>query len=136
MNKLALLAVLASACATGGHTLVAERESAPHAAIQLDFAKGADTAAVFPRAIEPMVPSVDRIGREVRGTLGDTATAQVDLCVSAAGKVTKASLVRGSSFSEFDQALLRDIEDWRFSSLPGPASLQTCERATVTYHPY
>ena len=140
MTKLAILAVVLSACATGRTTtsggLVAERDNTPSARVHLEFPGQADTAAVFPTAIAPALPSVDRIGREVRGTLGEIASAQIDLCVSPAGKVTKAALVQGSSFSDFDQALLRDVEGWRFASMPGPASLQTCERAKISYRPY
>ena len=140
MNKLAILVAVittssVAGCATG-RTIVTDRDHAPHARVHLELTGSTDTAAVFPAAIDPALPSVDRIGREVRGTLGDAATAQIDLCVSPAGAVTKASLVRGSSFSDFDQALLRDVNAWRFTSLPGPSSVQTCERAKITYRPY
>jgi HAE1 family hydrophobic/amphiphilic exporter-1 len=47
-----------------------------------------------------------------------------------------AQLVRGSGLADFDQALLRDVSAWQFSKMAGPASLQTCERAQITYHPY
>ena len=135
MNKLAILTLLASACATG-HTLVAERDSAPTGHVKLEFTAPADTQAVFPSALDPQLPSVDRIGRAERGTLGERAAAMIDLCVSPAGAVTKASLVESSSFSEFDAALLKDINTWQFSRMPGPASVQSCERAKVTYRPY
>jgi len=137
MNKLAILAlVTASACATGRSTLVAEGDNAPHARVKLELAQHADTTAIFPALIDPAMPKVDRIGREVRGTLGDRASAQIDLCVSPQGKVTKVSLVESSSFGEFDTALLRDVNEWKFAAMPGPANVQTCERAKITYHPY
>ena len=139
MNKLILVALITSSsvagCATG-RGFVTDNDSAPHARIRLELAGSSDTAAVFPQAIDPSVPSVDRIGREVRGTLGNAAHAQLDLCVSPAGNVTRATLVQGSGFAEFDQALLRDVDTWRFSTMAGPATLQTCERAKITYHPY
>jgi TonB family protein len=140
MNKLTVLVALlttstVAGCATG-RTFVAERDNAPHARVHLEFTGSTDTAAVFPAAIDPALPSVDRIGREVRGTLGDAASAQIDLCVSPAGNVTKASLVQGSSFGDFDQALLQDVNAWRFAAMPGPATVQTCERARITYRPY
>lgn len=136
MNKLAITAtVLASACATG-RTIVAEHDAPTPARVHLALARQADTAAVFPTAIAPTLPRVDRIGREVRGTLGDRATAAIDLCVSAAGNVTKVALVESSSFAQFDKALLADLERWQFAAMPGPDSLQTCERAKITYRPY
>jgi TonB family protein len=135
MSKLAILALFASACATG-RTVVADHDNAPRARIQLELTGSNDTTAVFPAALDPVMPSVDRIGREVRGTLGSTASAQIDLCVSPAGNVTRLALVQGSSFSDFDQALLRDVNAWQFESMPGPAGVQTCERAKITYRPY
>ena len=116
-------------------SLSADREPGPHARVQLEFPGLADTA-VFPTAIDPALPRVDRIGREVRGTLGERAIAQIDLCVSPAGRVTKLALVEGSSFADFDAAVLGDVSGWRFSSMPGPPSVQTCERAKITYRPY
>ena len=136
MNKLAVLAIALSACATVGRTQLADTDHAPRARVHVDIARHADTVTAFPSAIAPTLPSVDRIGREVRGTLGETATAQLDLCVSTSGKVTKIALAESSSFADFDRALLHDARGWRFSTMPGPASLQTCERAKITYRAY
>ena len=139
MNKLIFIALITSSsiagCATGAG-FVTDSDSAPGTRVRLELAGSSDTTAVFPRAIDPSLPSVDRIGREVRGTLGDVARAQLELCVSSAGNVTTASLVEGSGFADFDAALLRDVGAWRFSTMAGPATLQTCERAKVSYHPY
>ena len=134
MTKLAIVAIALSACATTGR--VVDTDTAARAHVHLDLATQADTTAVFPTAIAPALPSVDRIGREVRGTLGDTASAQIDLCISASGKVTNIALVESSSFDAFDEALLRDVERWQFSTQPGPEALHTCERAKITYRPY
>lgn len=139
MNKLIFVALITTSsiagCATGAG-FVTDSDSAPRAHVRLELAGSSDTAAVFPRAIDPNLPSVDRIGREVRGTLGDTARVQIDLCVSTAGNVTNAVLVQGSGFADFDAALLRDVGTWRFQTMAGPATLQTCERAKISYHPY
>ena len=91
---------------------------------------------VFPVAIEATLPGVDKIGGEVRGALGKRATAELDLCVSTTGQVTKARLVTGSTLAAFDAALLRDVAEWRFAAMPGPSTLATCERTRVTYETY
>jgi TonB family protein len=91
---------------------------------------------VFPKPIEPPLPSVDRIAYQVRERLGEQVIVLIDLCVAADGHVTKVSIASGSEFEPFDAALIRDIEEWQFASLPGktaPTRLQTCERATVQY---
>lgn len=135
MSKLGLVVILLSACATTTGTL--EREPAPRARVQLDLAPAAaDHARVFPAAIEPRVPSVDRIHRDVRAQLGDEVVAAIDLCVTADGRVTKVALAQGTTFAAFDDALVRDAAQWRFAALPGHTTavrLQTCERATVKY---
>src|SRR5687768_3346543 len=123
-----------TACVTTGSPLV--EVSAPRARVRLELAPHADTLRVFPAAITLGAPRVDRIGREIRSELGETATAELDLCVSADGHVTRASLVAGSTYARFDQALLADASRWRFAAMPGPATLATCERARVTYRAY
>ncbi|MBX3161053.1 MAG: energy transducer TonB [Deltaproteobacteria bacterium] len=122
-----------AACATGG--LASDHDTAARAKVNLHLdtmpALGAEQ--VFPRAVAPELPSVDRISHQVRAQLGDRATAELDLCVSAQGSVTKVAIARSSSLPAFDNAVLRDAEEWRFESLPGPAAAQSCTRATVAY---
>lgn len=136
--KLSLSFVLfATACATTGTTTM-DREPAQRARVQLDFGVAADQQSVFPALEEPRLPSVDRIARGLRVELEGEAVASIDLCVAADGHVTKVELVEGTSSQAFNAALVRDIEQWQFASLPGATSdkaLQTCERAKVKYLP-
>jgi TonB family protein len=138
MFKLAgAVCLLFAGCATGG--VGANRESAAHAAPKFEMtAAVADTARVFPVAVDPQLPTADRMGREIRSELGEVASADVRLCVAPDGRVRKVEIVRGSSFAEFDQALVHDIADWQFSGMPGSshANLQSCEVATINYRPH
>ncbi|MDQ3366028.1 MAG: energy transducer TonB [Myxococcota bacterium] len=125
-----------AACASS-QTLGVDRETAPRARVQLDLGEDpAQLRTVFPSAIEPRLPSVDRIAGHVRSHLGETAVASIELCVDPDGHVTKVAMVEGTASPAFDAAVLRDAERWRFAALPGGSSqraLQTCERATVKY---
>lgn len=132
---LSIASIGLTACAAG--LVPADRDTAPRTtSVQLRFDHPSDAAAVFPKAIEPALPSVDRIQHQVRARLGDSASAEVDLCVSPAGHVTKVSLARSSNLAAFDSAVLRDAETWQFDAMPGPAALQTCSRAIVSYKPH
>ncbi|HUS29932.1 MAG TPA: hypothetical protein VMZ53_15610 [Kofleriaceae bacterium] len=131
-----LYAVLLSGCATTG-VLGADREPAvPHAKVVLSPLPGDDTVRLVPQAIEPMLPSADRIARVVESRLGPQASVDIHYCVSPAGKVVEAKLERGSSLEQFDQAVMADIVDWQFEASPGPDSLRTCDSATIVYRPH
>ena len=133
MLKLSLLSLSLAACATTGVTTHDHDLRAGKAMVKLDLAAtGADTA--FPSALDPQLPSVDRIARAVRLRLGATASAELDLCVTPAGAVKHLRLVRGSSYTAFDQALLHDAAAWQFAALPGPDNVMSCSRATIAYH--
>lgn len=131
-----LLSVSLAACATSA-TSMESREPAPRANVSLDFSAAGDAdRAVFPAAIEPRLPSVDRIAHHVRARLGDQAVASLELCVAPDGHVTKVALLEGTSYGPFDVAVVRDVHTWQFAPMPGHSavkSLQTCERATVKY---
>jgi outer membrane biosynthesis protein TonB len=129
------LALFLTACATTGTTTM-DREPAQRAKVELDLASPAEQHAVFPTLQAPRLPSVDRMARQVRAQLGDEALASIELCVAADGHVTKIELLEGTSYQPFNDALVRDIEQWQFASMPGSTAtktLQTCERATVKY---
>jgi TonB family protein len=130
-----LYALLLSACATTGLP-GAEREPAPHARVVLAPLAGEDTVRLVPQAVDPMLPSADRIARVVEARLGHEATVDIRYCVSPTGKVTEATLERSSSLDQFDQAVMADIVDWQFEAKPGPDSLRTCDRATIVYRPH
>lgn len=133
--KLALsLTLLTAACAT---TNTLDHEPAPQRAkVRLDLSTSAEEHAVFPALQAPRLPRVDRIARQVRAQLGAEALVSIELCVAADGHVTGVSLLAGTGYEPFDAAVIRDIEQWRFASMPGTSvvkTLQTCERAKVKY---
>jgi len=134
MQKLALVSCVLFGCATTGATT--DREVAPRTGIHLDLsAKGDPATPVFPEAIDPAVPTVDRMAHAIRARFGTTTmTAELDLCVAPDGHVTKLGLAQGSSYDAFDHALVRDAAAWRFETLPGPATVESCRRAKVAYH--
>jgi TonB family protein len=126
-----LLVLALPACAA---TTALVPAPASHTGAHLDLsARDGSLAPAFPEAIEPALPSVDRISREVRAQLGDTAVADLDLCVSPAGKVTRVAIAKSSTLAAFDAALLHDAEHWQFDALPGPDTVQSCRRATIEY---
>lgn len=144
MMKPAAFCILLAACATGGAGaggIRVDREAAPHAAApRLDLhAAASEGTRVFPVAIDPQLPSADRIGREIRGELGEVASAEIRLCVAADGRVHSVQLVRGSSLAEFNEAVVHDVASWQFSGSPGwsrPNRLKSCELATIRYRPH
>jgi TonB family protein len=135
MSKLVILASLSlSACAIGGGGFGATRDLAPSAKVQLSTRAAPDGArTAFPRVIAPALPRVDWFAYQIRARLGDDSAATVRLCVSAAGRVTKVALVKGTTFEAFDQALVRDVEEWQFAPQPGPANVEACHQARIAY---
>lgn len=113
------------------------RESGvPHARVVLAPLTDDGTIRLVPHALEPLLPSADRISRVIEARLGTEAMVDVRYCVSPQGRVTEAKLERGSSLDAFDQAVMSDIVTWQFTAQPGPESLRTCELATVVYRPH
>ena len=104
-----------------------------HARVELVSPAPEDTSQVFPKAIEPELPSADRLGRAIEVRFGTQASVDVRLCVTPAGQVSSVELHRGSTMDLFDQAVLSDVRDWQFAAQPGPATLKSCEIATIVY---
>lgn len=134
---LALALLPTTACATTG--IPAERDAhALGARVELDFAHAADSTAraVFPAARDPRLPSADRIARRLAFLVGDTgaAAADVDVCVAPSGRVASAALARPSGIATFDRAVMADVGAWQFAAMPGPDSVKSCERLTISYH--
>jgi TonB family protein len=134
MSKLTVLVLALSACATGGIT-TGDRDAAPRTGVRLDLSVTPDDAVVvFPAAIDPVLPSIDRMSHALRARTGAAElTAQLDLCVAPDGHVTKIGLAKSSSNDAFDHALVRDVADWQFTAIPGPANVEACRRATIAY---
>ena len=135
--KTVLAALLLSACATTGTpTTFGTEPSRTGSRVQLDLVPHADASRVFPAAIDPRLPRADRLSTQIRAELGETASLEVRLCVAPQGTVASVEVLRGSSLEAFDQSVIADAMSWQFEALPGPASVKTCERATITYHPH
>jgi TonB family protein len=136
MSKLILFIPFAVACATTSSGLTGDQtERGPRAKVSLG-APPASTQRAYPELVDPAVPSIDRLAHSIRARLGAAATAELDLCTTPAGRVTRVALARSSSFEAFDAALVHDAEGWQFGAMPGPDSVQSCRRTTVTYRPH
>ena len=130
-----LYAVLLSGCATTG-ALGVDREPTEHARITLAPLAGEDTIRLVPQALDPLLPSADRISRVVEARLGGEASVDLRYCVSPAGKVIEAKLLRSSTLDAFDHAVMSDVVGWQFAVQPGPDSVRSCDRATIVYRPH
>ena len=135
MKSVMLSAILFTACATTG-TPTMDRETHAGSRVQLDLVPHADATRVFPSAIDPRLPSADRVAHQIRAELGESASIEVKLCVAPEGKVSSVEVLRGSNLAVFDQSVIADAMSWQFATLPGPDSVRTCERATITYRPH
>jgi TonB family protein len=131
----AVPALLLSACATTG-TLGVDHDSSSHARVSLVPLAADNTAQLVPKAMDPQLPSADRLAHQIDARLGVEASVDVRFCVTPAGHVASAELQRGSTLAAFDAAVMADVRDWKFAAHPGPDTLKTCEIATVVYRPH
>ncbi|HEY5948274.1 MAG TPA: TonB family protein [Kofleriaceae bacterium] len=91
------------------------------------------TTQLLPQALEPQLPSADRLARTIDARLGEQASLDVRLCVTPSGRVESAAIERSSTLEEFDEAVMSDVRGWQFATQPGPDTLKTCEIATIVY---
>jgi TonB family protein len=84
-------------------------------------------ASSAPRSAE--LPSADRIAPWIRAHVGDRVSDQVRVCVATDGHVTSVRLVRPSSYSAFDNAVVTDVAQWKFAPVAEPR----CMVRTVEY---
>ena len=128
-----LLLLATSACVST--TGVLDREVAPRTDVRLSLVPSEpDTVRVIPTAIDPRLPSVDRLATRIRYEIGSTVIADLSLCVNPYGNVTDVALARTTGLAEVDAAIIDDIHTWQFAELPGSSSsLRTCQRATLAY---
>jgi TonB family protein len=133
-SRLSLVLLLASGCATT--TSFGTPMGEPiHARVTLAPLTAEDTVRVVPHAIDPMLPTADRLARVIANRLGEQAKVGVRYCVSPSGELVSAQLARSSSLRLFDNAVMTDISRWRFAVRPGPAGVRTCQQATIIYRP-
>jgi TonB family protein len=136
MRNILLGTILLSACATA--TLPRELDSSgSHAHLQLQLASSSSTSdtaqAMQPTAIDPTLPSADRIASQLRAEIGERVSSQIRMCVAPNGAVKHVVIVRSSSSPSFDRAVLHDSAAWKFKAMPGPANLVSCGDATIVY---
>jgi len=137
MKTILLSSVLVSslgACATTS-SLGLAREDAATSSVRLDLVPHADARRSFPAVITAHLPTADRLAGQLRYELGAVAAVEVTLCVTARGEVESIAITRSSNLAAFDDSVLADAKSWQFEAMPGPATLRTCEQATVTYRP-
>lgn len=133
-HRFLLASLIFTGCAST--TLPSLHEPTDHARVELASLHADDTVRLVPQAIEPALPSADRIAHVIRARLGSEASVDVHYCVSATGAVTDAELERSSDLDAFDRAVMADLRAWHFEAQPGPSSAQTCDRATILYRPH
>jgi TonB family protein len=130
--KIVLLAVLSlTACATG--SIGIDREPTTRTGVRFQLVPGQDAPRVFPSVIEPALPSADRLAHHVRVRFGEVIEAELDVCVAPSGEVTTAKMATSTGDAALDAAIERDASAWKFDVMPGPAGVQSCERARLTY---
>jgi len=130
-----LISFTAGACATTGIP-TEQGEMRTGAQVQLDLVPHADASRVVPQAIDPRLPSADRVAHQIRAELGESASVEVRLCVLPEGNVSSVEVLRGSTMAAFDRSVIADAMRWQFAALPGPESVRTCEVAKITYRPH
>src|SRR5438477_8964615 len=87
------------------------------AAVAFAIALPTSAFAALPKMAEaPSLPTADRLAPYIKAKLGDTANADIRLCIAADGHVTKVELVKGSTYKAFDNAVMRDVSDWKFET--------------------
>jgi TonB family protein len=123
------------ACATTS-TLNVEREEPASSSVQLDLVPHTDATRTFPAVVAARLPTADRLASQIRYELGESASVDVRLCVAAGGSVESIAITRGSNLPAFDDSVIADASSWQFAAMPGPATLRTCEQATITYRPH
>lgn len=80
-------------------------------------------------AVQPELPSVDRIQTWIRDRIGDEASTELRVCIATDGRVTSVSVLRPSSYLPFDRAVMQDVRAWRFAAAAVPRCLPT----TIVY---
>jgi TonB family protein len=130
MSKLTVLVLVSGliACATPA---LADGHADTHVHVNLMAGPGA-MKSTLPPVVSSELPSADRIHGRIKFLLGDSVTASVRVCVAPSGQVSNVKLVHGSSYAQFDQALMTDAREWKFAA-KGAAT--NCEDISVSYHP-
>jgi len=151
ISKLGIPFMVVGACATGGalgdrgsvasESVLHGPAGSERSTVRLSLVAPPDRSPAsrggFPAVDDPQLPTADLQFHRIWDEVGDTASADIRLCVASDGHVSSVRLVRGSSSVTYNRALVNDAADWRFAaaaSPPGPG--QRCEIANVVYLPH
>ena len=92
-------------------------------------AGGMPASAWFPAQVsEATLPRVDEIAMHLEAIGRDDMRARLHVCVSPDGSA-EAQLVAPTGVPAFDDAVVRDVSDWKFE----PSSRGMCKLMTVRY---
>ena len=129
MQHLAIsFAIVLGACATAPSTQHS-RVRGPN----LVAWAGDSATAWFPAPREqPRLPHVDMFGSRLVAIGADELTARVHVCVTPDGR-SDVTLLTSSGVSYFDDALVRDVADWRYEPYAAPATAHVCKAFTLRY---
>jgi TonB family protein len=78
---------------------------------------------------EVALPSADATAMHMQKVLGDSADADVLVCVDGTGKVASAKLLRSSGLAAFDAGVVADVKAWQFEA----PSAAACTDLTIAY---
>jgi TonB family protein len=125
-SLVAAAALVLPACAATGQELAPT--TAHHAVPKLALAPQRLSFPALAGAAD--LPSADAIAMHMEKVLGDSAQADVKICVDGAGAVESASILKSSGMSAYDAAVLGDVKAWRFEA---PTGADHCTTATIVY---
>jgi TonB family protein len=126
-SLLASIALVLPACAATG----SELRSPATASAPVPQIDPTSQAQAFPSLRgDADLRSADTIAMHMQKVLGDSATAEVRVCVEPSGKVASVKLLKSSGMSAYDAAVLSDVAAWDFAA---PSGKTACEDATIVY---
>jgi TonB family protein len=124
-SLLAAAALALPACAATSSELAAP--AAPHGVPRLDLTAQHLAFPALRGAAD--LPSADALAMHMEKVHGDSAAADVRVCVDTAGRVAKAELLRSSGLASYDAGVLEDVKAWQFEA----PTTATCTDLTVVY---
>ncbi len=129
---IAPLCILAG-CASSmspGRTATAE----PRSGLSVDLEITDAAAPSFPQRIATAATPrrANQLATRVVAELGGQARADLQLCVDAAGRVTKADVARSSGIGELDAVFATEARSWRYQPLAA-TDATVCQKVEIAY---
>jgi len=88
----------------------------------------------FPARISAVsIPGADRMARWIDLEHGGAVSTAIRICVAPNGMVGDVDLLSSSGMAEFDDAVLRTAETWRYEKFSAPKETLVCQRSTIAY---